>query len=109
MDWLRRVRALAVCAVLAFAVRPAHGDEPKPGDVARRVDELLPKTRDRTSPLPPLADDVTFLRRAMLDLTGKIPAPDQLRAFAADRDAHKRGKLIHRLLKSDRYSVNSSP
>src|SRR5262245_14144847 len=106
MDWLRRVRDLAVCAVLAFAVRPAHGDEPKPGDVARRVDELLLKARDRTSPLPPLADDVTFLRRAMLDRPGKIPAPDQLRTFAADRDVQKRGRLIDRLLKSDDYAVN---
>jgi hypothetical protein len=58
--------------------------------------------RDRV-PHAPAANDYEFLRRVSLDLTGRIPSPDQVRAFVADRDPAKRARLIDQLLASDAY------
>jgi len=81
-------------------------DKPNASAIAHRVDELLNYGRDKDAPFPQATDDVTFLRRITLDLTGKLPAPADLRAFLADRDPHKRGKLVDRLLASDAFAVN---
>ncbi len=50
-----------------------------------------------------LATDSEFLRRVSLDLTGRIPPSEELKAFVADTDPAKRDKLIDRLLASDAY------
>jgi len=46
----------------------------------------------------PLCDDITFLRRVSLDVTGCLPTPDEIRAFVADADSGKRAKKIDELL-----------
>ncbi|MBY0521817.1 MAG: DUF1549 and DUF1553 domain-containing protein [Gemmataceae bacterium] len=46
----------------------------------------------------PLCDDITFLRRLSLDVTGSLPTPEEIRAFQADKDAGKRTKKIDELL-----------
>lgn len=51
-----------------------------------------------------LTNDEEFLRRVTLDLTGRIPTPDQVRAFLADSDANKRSALIDRLLYSQDFT-----
>ncbi len=76
-----------------------------PTDVARRVDRLLVK-ENASVPLPDLCDDATFLRRASMDLTGKLPQPAEVDAFSKDSAPDKRVKLVERLLKSDAYAVN---
>jgi mono/diheme cytochrome c family protein len=43
-------------------------------------------------------DDRTYARRVWLDTVGLLPPPDELQAFAADRAADKRAKLVARLL-----------
>lgn len=58
--------------------------------------------RDRV-PAAPLASDLEFLRRISLDLTGRIPTPDETRAFVADTDPAKRDKLVDKLLASDAF------
>jgi hypothetical protein len=55
------------------------------------------------SPSPP-ADDAAFLRRAKLDLTGRLPAPEEVREFLAGADPHKRTALIDALLASDQFT-----
>ncbi len=97
-----------VLATVTVAADHARANEPKPNhvQVARKVDEALLKAREKTAPLPTLVDDATFLRRLSLDLTGKIPAAKDLQSFLADRDPHKRSKLIDKLLSSDAYAVN---
>jgi hypothetical protein len=45
-----------------------------------------------------LAPDSVFLRRVYIDTIGQLPTPEEVRAFLADTDPHKREKLIDRLL-----------
>ena len=56
--------------------------------------------------IPPsnLCNDATFLRRASLDLTGRLPAPEEARAFLADAAPDKRSKKIDSLLSSPEYA-----
>jgi len=49
------------------------------------------------NPAPPAGDSI-FVRRAYLDAIGRLPLPDETRAFLADPDARKRDKLIDRLM-----------
>ena len=42
--------------------------------------------------------DYEFIRRVTLDLTGRIPTPERVLAFAADTSSNKRAKLIDELL-----------
>jgi Protein of unknown function (DUF1549)/Protein of unknown function (DUF1553)/Bacterial Ig-like domain (group 2) len=63
------------------------------------IDELILKQLQllRLPPSPP-AEDVTFVRRAYLDTIGKLPTPDEVRAFLADQKPDKRDRLIDSLL-----------
>jgi uncharacterized protein DUF1549/uncharacterized protein DUF1553 len=45
-----------------------------------------------------LCSDTEFLRRATLDLTGRLPTPEKVRDFAADTDPKKREKLVDSLM-----------
>lgn len=76
------------------------------GSVPRRnyIDEFIfgKLERDRI-PSAGLASDEEFLRRATLDLTGRIPTAEDVRAYAANRDPRKRDQLVDRLLDSEAY------
>jgi hypothetical protein len=50
------------------------------------------------------ASDATFHRRAYLDVIGRLPTPDETRAFLTDADPKKREKLIDRLLERPEYA-----
>ena len=50
------------------------------------------------------ATDATFHRRAYLDVIGRLPTPDETRAFLADTDPKKREKLIDALLERPEYA-----
>ncbi len=45
----------------------------------------------------PLAPDTEFFRRIHLDLTGRLPKPEEIREFLADGDPDKRAKAIDSL------------
>ncbi|MBA3482246.1 MAG: DUF1549 domain-containing protein, partial [Pirellulales bacterium] len=47
---------------------------------------------------PPALSDAAFFRRVSLDFVGLLPDPDEVDAFVADGDPHKREQLVHRLL-----------
>ncbi|MCE2415814.1 DUF1553 domain-containing protein [Candidatus Poribacteria bacterium] len=49
------------------------------------------------------SDDAEFLRRVYLDLTGKIPTPDEVLDFLKDGSSNKRQRKIEQLLISDAY------
>ena len=69
------------------------------------VDELVFR-RLKQLGLPPSAvcDDATFLRRATLDLAGRLPTKTEVEEFRADPDAGKRDRLIDRLLAGPDYA-----
>lgn len=68
------------------------------------IDRHVQNKLDRLRMIPALqCSDEEFLRRAMLDVCGIIPTPDEIRAFMADRSAGKRQKLIDDLLRRDEH------
>src|SRR4051812_39575751 len=88
---------------------------PMPGDVPADVYAKLPRQnfidghawdklkRLGLTPSAP-ASDATFHRRAFLDVIGRLPTPDETRAFLADPAPDKRVKLIDRLLERPEYT-----
>jgi hypothetical protein len=52
-----------------------------------------------------LCSDGEFIRRVTVDLCGRLPTPEETRAFLADNAGAKRGKVIDRLLDSRDYSA----
>lgn len=55
-------------------------------------------------PPSPVCDDAVFLRRATLDIGGRLPTDAEAAAFLASTDPQKRDKLIDELLKSPDYA-----
>jgi hypothetical protein len=98
--------ALCIPLCSLILVASLRADEPKPRerDVAQRVDAALAKSLP--SAQPAVAEDVTFLRRLSIDLTGKLPDAEDVSRFVADTDPDKRAKAVDRLLNSDAYAVN---
>jgi hypothetical protein len=50
------------------------------------------------------AGDATYLRRAYLDVIGRLPTPDESRQFLADPSPDKRARLVARLLDRPEYA-----
>jgi len=59
--------------------------------------------RDSVAPAKP-ASDIAFLRRITVDLAGRIPTPEEVKAFLADTSADKRDRTIDRLLASEDFN-----
>jgi hypothetical protein len=73
--------------------------------LAAAIDRHI-KTRWQASNVVPAAacDDATFLRRVMLDITGRIPRVSETRAFLADSSTGKRARIVEELLDSPGYA-----
>src|SRR5438105_2999093 len=107
MDVFRRCHSSwsLLVLLLVLALPPLRAAErPSPAQTAAKVDASLVRGMNPATPLP--VSDETFLRRVSLDLTGKLPDPDTLHRFVADRASDKRVKIIDELLKSEAYAVN---
>ncbi len=91
-------------APLARTARGGHSaDEVR--RVAALIDEQIAAGWQRAAVSPAeLADDATFLRRASLDIVGKIPPVHDVRRFLADRSPEKRLRAIEQLLESPSYA-----
>lgn len=88
---------------------------PLPGDVPADLYEQLPrhnfiddlvwKKLQRLGLTPSAtASDSSFLRRATLDIIGRVPTVDEVRAFLADASPDKRTKLVDALLEHPEYA-----
>ncbi|MSQ96959.1 MAG: DUF1553 domain-containing protein [Gemmataceae bacterium] len=68
------------------------------------IDELVYAKLQRLgiTPSEPCGD-ATFHRRAYLDVIGRLPTPEETKAFLADKSADKRAKLIDALLDRPEY------
>lgn len=79
----------------------ARADALEPGEIDRLVGDVLKKTKTQAAPQ---TTDEQFIRRAWLDLAGRLPLPADIAAFMKDKDANKRAKLIDKLLDSDDFA-----
>jgi hypothetical protein len=93
-----------------LATLPVTVLNPKPGFVWKQlsqnnyIDRAIDAKLERLKLQPsPVVDDAAFLRRVSLDLTGQLPTPEQVRAFAADASKAKRAAKIDQLIASPAF------
>jgi hypothetical protein len=89
---------------------PTGAAAPVPApDASYIVDEALRAAWQKhgIAPAPP-ASDGRFLRRAYLDIVGRIPTLDEVTTFLADAAPDKRNKAIDALLASPEYAKHWS-
>jgi hypothetical protein len=93
-----------------FGAIPVTVLNPKPGFVWKPlpqhnyIDRLVDAKLERLKIQPSEPTDAaTFLRRLSLDLTGRLPSPESVRAFIDDRSRSKRAKMIDKLIASPEY------
>jgi hypothetical protein len=93
--------------LIGAATAPAKDNVKDARALAERIDRYLALRweRDMVTPAAP-ADDAEFIRRASLDIAGKIPPVARDRHFLKDTSSDKRLKLIEDLLDSPGYATN---
>jgi hypothetical protein len=75
--------------------------------VAERIDQLVEQHWQSASVSPAAAvDDLGFLRRATLDLVGRVPTYREATTFAADNSPQKRTAAVERLMSSPEYALH---
>jgi hypothetical protein len=87
---------LDAAAWLKFSTAPLEA-----GEVDRLVSGELKQAGIQAAPL---TTDEQFLRRAYLDLTGRLPMPADVTEFLADKALDKRARTIDKLLDSEEYA-----
>jgi hypothetical protein len=92
---------LAACG---GAQAPGVAGPGAPAAPAGKLDDLLAASWKAAgvSPAPAISDG-EFLRRASLDLIGRVPTLAETRGFIADRGEDRRGRLVDRLLASPEF------
>ena len=96
------VRTQAVAKALAAVPDGPPALESGPG--SSTIDPYIFSALEKNRIAPAnLTSDAAFLRRATLDVTGRIPSADEVVAFLADNDPQKRARLIDRLLNSPEW------
>lgn len=107
------MRLLTLLVLIQCLAAEALATPPPEAEMATRIDARLAEqwTRANVTPAAP-AEDAEFLRRAWLDLCGKIPPlndPDSLcgiRGFLRATDSDKRVRLIERLLAKPAHATH---
>ncbi|HEV3448624.1 MAG TPA: DUF1553 domain-containing protein [Gemmataceae bacterium] len=75
--------------------------------LAAKIDQhLAARQAEAKAQAAPLADDSEFVRRAYLDIVGRIPTVAEVRKFLANKAKDKRRQLIDELLKRPGYVSN---
>ncbi len=96
--------SVAPTAEFLFPRRYA-GAHLRPADApANLIDEILFAAQAEAGvPRTYLADDLNFMRRVSLDLTGRLPSLQRILAFMENTDADKRTAYIDELLASEAF------
>lgn len=93
-------------ALLLSSVSPVVAAKPGERATAARIDGLFQKSVAGQPAATGAVSDEHFIRRATLDLTGKLPSAEEVQAFIAEKSPDKRAVLVDRLLESDQYAIN---
>jgi hypothetical protein len=102
--------------VLGMVGPTTAGDNPSPRSGRKQkatvsqlsiIDKGITEAWDKAGVKPAKpASDEEFLRRAYLDVLGRIPNVQEARAFLSTRESDKRGKLVEYLLNHPDYAKN---
>ncbi len=88
----------------AWATPQRPAVPPVPGCVRNPIDNfVLARLAAEGITAAPEADRAALIRRASLDATGLLPAPEETQAFVNDQSPDAYEKLVDRLLASPRY------
>src|SRR5262249_32614811 len=88
----------------AGAAAAAAAATPDPYAPAAKIAQMLTERHKQAGvPPAPKADDAEFLRRAMLDLDGRVPLPREYYDLTASKDPAKRRQLVNKLLDGPGY------
>lgn len=82
---------------------------PAPAAAAAQADTFLRQEIPYSTPNKEASakiGDELFLRRASLDLIGRLPTPEEVTAFVFDPAADKRAKVVAKLLADPRFGQN---
>jgi hypothetical protein len=91
----------------ASAPAPNPGIGPAAAEQVRYINELIEAGWKANKVSPSVrCSDYEFIRRASLDIIGRIPNARELEQFFRDPSATRRSLLVDRLLKSDDYVKN---
>jgi hypothetical protein len=100
---------LAAVAVVLLLTVPAVAAPPDPQALAERIDSHIDARLKAAKVVPAaVSSDAEFLRRAYLDITGRIPSAHDVHEFLADTDPNKRARLVDELLETPRYASHSA-
>ena len=69
------------------------------------IDDLVfTNLKELGIPPSPSCDDSTFMRRAALDIAGRLPTTEETAEFLASDDPNRRERYVDELLKSPQYA-----
>jgi hypothetical protein len=91
-------KRLSLVILVTYATCVTRADEP----LHRRIDQAFYETA--VGPVADTTDDLNFVRRAYLDLNGRIPAIHEVRVYLARPEQNRRTELVDRLLASAEFS-----
>jgi hypothetical protein len=88
----------ALYRLVAARQVPSLMESPDPPKPANRIDEIVLAKLKALGIEPVVCSDAVFVRRACLDVTGKLPSAEEAKTFIQSSDRNKRVALIGRLL-----------
>jgi hypothetical protein len=101
---MRPLLSIGLLLVTALVAR-AETRALSPKEIAALIDKRVAEKWDAIEPAP-LADDATVLRRASLDLIGRIPRVSELRELFDDTAADRRERALERLFEHPLYPIH---
>ena len=102
----RAVLAASVFGIVAQSAVAAEAVSPQ----AQRINELILEGYKKAEIKKPAdrCSDTEFIRRAFIDIVGRIATPEEVLDFEKDGAANKRVRLIQRLLHNEKYVPKGS-
>ena len=111
--WMLMRQSLVLAAISAAPVVGAEAGKQSPQEVfessapvkpAGEIDKLVLAKLSSLGIQPELCSDAVFVRRAYLDLIGKLPTAQEAREFIENPTKGKRRELVDGLLERDEYA-----